>query len=69
MNMQMSELMMSSPHNSPFILYTCSELEFYGYVCVNRHVIWQDNLEVQGPCVNPINEIMNGFLVVIYLKL
>ena len=47
----------------------CSELKFYGYVCVNRHVIWQDNLEVQGPCVNPINEIMNGFLVVVYIKL
>ena len=40
MNMQMSELMMSSPHNLPFILYTEMEKQiFFSYENVRLDLI------------------------------
>ena len=40
MNMQMSELMMSSPHNFPFILYTeMTKISYFSYVNVRLALI------------------------------
>ena len=45
MNMQMSELMMSSPHNFPFILYTeMTKISYFSYENVRLALItlWID---------------------------
>ena len=45
MNMQMSELMMSSPHNFPFILYTeMTKISYFSYEYVRLALIplWID---------------------------
>ena len=40
MNMQMSELMMSSPHNFPFILYTeMTKISYFSYEIVRLALI------------------------------
>ena len=45
MNMQMSELMMSSPHNFPFMLYTeMTKISYFSYEYVRLALIplWID---------------------------
>ena len=44
MNMQMSELMMSSPHNFPFILYTeMTKISYFSYENVRHENVYSLN--------------------------